>query len=552
MKKLVPICSLLLLLPVAFAQPRSPALQHLFYFDSSGSMVSRVGPAGATLRQSLARRLFSSSAILESSQVARVFRFTTRVMPVQGIPATAQLEALAAFVRNGWAITSEDTDLVRVLDDAVAAAHAQAGRVTLAWILTDNVNDPRGKGADVMNTRAFYEKLFHVPTTIRRLYFFPIPELKLVEYLLVISEDEKISGLEVDQFENALNAYGRSLNAPRIRAKPVGGEMPLEFDSHIDFEGAAQNVSAQVLGKGLRAQLVIDGLQEGSPLNGVFRLRLRSRFDEWRIEQATIERAALEQLESKDFPSIPMQLSARLTPSGITVDPRGASSVVYSLELGAVDTPLKAEAPFFTAAAFSPGATGTVRGRLSLRVADPKLKLKIFDEPALTRAVQQVFHLEDIEYFVPKALASEALRLDFSMPVEAHVAYRWWTRCLAVAITSLIILSAVYVLFSQGPKSLLVRIQGYSEAPITLTAKGAYRIAPSGKPIAELRLRRSGLSCQPLAPSLVNGRRTPVSLKRGGNVEIVRGSESYRYVIEILKQQAATRRPNSSGPGEYY
>jgi hypothetical protein len=532
MKTGILFCSLALLLPNAFGQTRPAlSLQHLFYFDSSGSMKDRVGPPGTSSRRALADRLFTTTSIFGPSHTTRAFRFTTRVMPVSGIPANAKPGSLVSFVRTEWSITSEDTDLVRVLDDATTAANSQPGRVTFAWILTDNANDPTGKGADVANTKAFYEKLFQTPTIIQRLYFFPIPELQLVQYLLVMSKDAGLDGMDVDDLENALAAYGRGVKAPRIRAKPVGGKMPLEIDPRIGFEGSDEKILAQVLGKGLHAQLVIDGLKEGTPLNGVFRLKLRSRFEEWRIEQATIQRVALECLESSDFPSMSSQLSARLTPSGITVDPRGASSVVYSLELGAVDTPLRARAPFFYWPAFSPGGIGTVRGRLALRIGDPKLKLKILNEPALTQAVKQVFHLEDIEYFVPKAVTSEALRLDFSTPVEIHVAYQWWTRWLVAALLILIVLSIAHFVFGNAPKSLMIRIQGYSESPVVLSKRDAYRLAPGGLAVAELRLTRTGLVCAPLAPASVNGRTKPLPLKRGGPIQITRESESYRYVV---------------------
>jgi hypothetical protein len=550
------VCSLFFVsLSQAQTAPSSaPAgFMHLFYFDASGSMRNRVGIPESGERERLQESLFHSDWLFHAGQQSRCYQFTVQVEPVNGMASTLNIAQLGEFVEKRWTIGSGNTDLVGVLDSAqqVAAGNPK-GATTLAWILTDNVNDPNGAGGDVENTRAFYQRMFQNDTNVQRLYFFPMTDFKLVLYLLVFSSDPALGGLDLDHFEKELGTYAKTIRAPRIRAKPVGGERPLEIDPRIQFEGVSQDVSAEMIGIGRRGALVVHGMKEHEPLSGIFKLRLKSRFEEWRIEKATIERTSLDGIESTDFPNILDRLSARLTPNGITVDPQSTSSIAYSMELGSQDAPLTPEAPFFSLAAMSPDATGIIRGRLSLKIGNPKLQLKLISDPKLTKAVRQIFQLEDIEYFVPKNLASEQIRLDFAIPVDFEVSYRWGIRWLFWAAVLLLPVLMIFLFFSRSSHALNIRVEGYSDATITLSGKVAYPISPAGKALAQLTSSFGGVLCRPLEGALVNGSRKAVALKSGSHFEIQREDASYRYRLEILKDTKAPPSSQSSSPGGFY
>ena len=279
-------------------------------------------------------------------------------------------------------------------------------------------------------------------------------------------------------------------------------------------------------------------------------LRLRSRFNEWRVEKAVVERTSLDGIESRDFPNLGEKLSARLSPNSISVDPQSTSSVVYSLELGSMDAPLTPKAPFVSLAALSPEGKGTVTGRLSLRIGNPKLRLKIFNDPQLTSAVQKIFRLEEIEYFVPQNLSAEQIRLDFSIPVEFEVSYRWWTRWLVIGGLALLLLCIGLFVLRGSSSPLMVRVEGYSSAPVTLMGGVRYSISPGGRPLAELVRSGGGVVCRALPGATVNGTSGRVSLKTGGPLEIQFEGAIYRYRFEIVK--ASSTPPAHSRPGSRY
>ena len=116
--------------------------------------------------------------------------------------------------------------------------------------------------------------MFQEPTSLRRVYFFPMPDARFVLYLLIFSSDPALHGIEVDRMENALSRFAAGLQAPRIRAKPVGGEMPLTMEPERTPEDTTSPV-AEAFGAGAHASLIVHGMQEGQPLTGTMRILKR-------------------------------------------------------------------------------------------------------------------------------------------------------------------------------------------------------------------------------------------------------------------------------------
>ena len=123
--------------------------------DVSGSMRNTLGPPASPVRGFLAQNLLSSS-LFTAGQPASLYGFTVagrQTRECQGGFDRAQLEKRLV---DGLPITHEDTDLVYVLqmiENEVRRTPKSA--VTLAWIITDNVNDPHGAGADAKTPAPF-------------------------------------------------------------------------------------------------------------------------------------------------------------------------------------------------------------------------------------------------------------------------------------------------------------------------------------------------------------------------------------------------------------
>jgi hypothetical protein len=533
--------------------PAALPASHVFFFDVSGSTKDVYGAKGSAKRSQLAEGLFASGQMFRPGQPISVYEFTTTV---KRVPGTWSPDLLKSHLNDKMTvITNGDTNLIAVLDAARGIAESQPHRLTFAWILTDNINDPKGSGGDAKQTQDFYTKMFEEPSPIRRVYFFPISKLKLVLYAFVMSDDPKLGGMDLDRFENSLASFGEGLKAPRIRAKPVGGERPLEIDaSSISFEGPNPNATAEIMGAGRHTSMLVRGVKEGQPLAGTFRIRLRSRFDEWRIRRATVERTSLDDLESVDFPNVAGKVSAMLTPSGISVDPRSASSILYQLQLGQIDSSPTPKAPFFTLAAFNPDSTGTIHGRLTFRISQADLEFKLFNHPKQTAEVQEIFHLSDIGYFVHRD-QGRATRLDFSMPVDFEVKYNYVPRWIATGLIGLVLCGASAFLLLGSRRSINVRLHGLSPQPFRVDGGHPVPISPAGTPLARIETDWKGtLRCKPLGNGvLVNGHRGAIALKNGMNLELSADGATHRYRVEIINSATPPRAATgSSSPGGIY
>jgi hypothetical protein len=509
----------------------SPDIEHVFLVDVSGSMRSTLGPPSSEARAFLARNLWQDAGVFRPSQTAMLRTFTVPGFDTLEHRGSMDAKVLERILLERMPISNRDTDLRHALQVASAAA---GKKLTLAWILTDNANDPKGTGADIENTRQFYGDLFQGDRRVRRVYFFPIGQHKLVLYLLLISPDPALNGLDIDAFEDRLTAFGRRLGAPRIRVKPVGGESPLEIDRHLTTQ-VGSGVWGEVIGSGTKAEVIVHGLKEGQPLAATFQLRLRSRFDEWRIETAHVESARIQALRSDDFENIEPQMSAGLSPTLISADPRGVSVLTYSLSLGSQGEAPTPKAAFFHAPAFLPDSTGIVNGRLVVRIGSPKLRFKIFNDDATTRAVRSIFHLEDIEYFVPRAAADQAIRLDMSLPLRFEVKYDFWPRLLAVCVVgpALIILLALLLLSRRRP--LRCRLEGYQNEPFALLCGRRVPLSSDSGTLAWLSRDALGrVVCRPEAGVLLNGKPQACRLGNGSALTVQKGEIEYPYRLELL------------------
>jgi hypothetical protein len=530
---------------------REHRYQHLFFVDVSGSMnePGKLRGPGSPTRQYLADHLFVRDNLFHEGEPITVYSFTVKCNKVFSRPLRyAEMQDL---MLTGFPVSHENTDLVETLHTAQSEYQQHVnGGTTLAWILTDNVNDPAGNGPDDQNTRSFYGEMFREEARAQRMYFFPMKDSKLVLYLLVFAPDASLEGTDIDAFEEGLARFARELKAPKIRAKPVGGERPLEL---AGISSADERVMANVIGSGSRGSLKIEGIKEGKPLNVRFRLHIRSRFDEWRVEEAKVEAVGLQDVHSDDFPNLARRMPAYLSPREVTVDPRSQSDKVYTLDLGE-DGDEGPRAPFFTLAALNPDAHGVINAKLVVKIGDPKLTLKIFNDPATTADIQSVFRLQDIAYFVPKSAVSNAARLDLVIPVQFDVKYNSLPRWLALGGIFIVVVGGLVLMLVSRGRGLECRLIGYQEESFKLTPAAAFVILDQGARIAELRKSMfGGIQCRPVPGVTVNGKPFAVRLGNGSPVELVRGDKAHSFRLEILRRQRSVPlEPSRTESGGFY
>jgi hypothetical protein len=490
----------------------------------------KLGRAQSSTRQYLADHLFAAPELFVEGAPATVYSFTVKCR--REFSGSLRHSTIQNMLLTGLPVTHENTDLVETLRTA-EAEYNQNGPdgITLAWILTDNANDPAGSGADEVNTRSFYSEMFRDGTPAQRMYFFPLKDLKLVLYLLVFAPDATLHGVDIDKFEDQLAHFARALGAPKIRAKPVGGERPLELAGLTSMQ---DGVLAEMIGSGAKGTLRIAGLKEGAPLMGQLKLHVRSRFDEWRINDAKVEVVSLQDLQSDDFLNVSGRMPARLDPRDVSVDPHSQTGKVYTLDLGQGDEPVL-RASFFTLAALNPEGHGTITGKLVIKIGDPKLTLKIFNDPATTEAIQSIFHLRDIEYFVPKSAAGNAMRLDLIIPVQFDAEYNWLQRWGAIAAMLVVLTAGAFFIWASKNKAVECRLLGYQEDTFRLTPGSVFPIAVGGVRIAELNKSVfGGIKCKPMRGVTVNGKLVPVSVANGSPIELAQGDDGYSYRLEVV------------------
>ena len=146
------------------AQP-GPDIEQTFLVDVSGSMRSTLGLPSSEARAFLSRNLWKDTGLFRPSQAATMGTFTVPGFDTLEYRGTMDARALERILLERMPISNRDTDLRHALRVASAAP---SKKLRLAWLLTDNANDPKGTGADIDNTRQFYGDLFQGDPRVRR------------------------------------------------------------------------------------------------------------------------------------------------------------------------------------------------------------------------------------------------------------------------------------------------------------------------------------------------------------------------------------------------
>jgi hypothetical protein len=108
-------------------------------------------------------------------------------------------------------------------------------------------------------------------------------------------------------------------------------------------------------------------------------------------------------------------------------------------------------------------------------------------------------------------------------------------------------------MFTGGHRPVECRLIGYQEEPFTLTSNAVFRIAPSEKPLADLRKGLfGGIECRPRPGVTVNKKHGPVSVVNGGPIELAFEDVVYSYRLEVLSTARAPAATSANPPGGGY
>lgn len=547
-------------LPAQQREGNFPAFHHVFLIDVSGSMKNTLGGPSSPARTFFARNLFGAHPLFSPQAPADLIGFSMPGRESRAYSGAFDSQALSQTLLSGITVTSLDTDLISALHTAQSALkRSPATNIGLVWMLTDNINDPNGRGQDIEKTRAFYEHIFEKNSPVRRLYFFPLKDYKLVIYLMELASDAAQTRLEtvIDSFESRLDQVAVSLGAPRIKAKPIKGQNAIFIDRRIEFSPQAQpHGAARLEGEGTSESLiVISGLQEGQPLDGTYRFKLRSRFQEWRIRKAEFTSTRITGFASQDFPRVADvggTLPVKLNPQQISnVPPQGSSEVTYTLTFNDQQRNFLPEASFFHLPAFLPGSKGTVQARLQVKAVRAGLQLDLFKDPSATQAMDEIFHLRDIEYFVPEKQRDEVIDLSFGQNLQFEVQFNWIRRWIITGAVALAILIPAIILLRRSATPLDIRLIGYRDTPIRLMPGVDFPITLQDRLVAKLRLDRFGaVQCIPQPNVNVNGSTSPVRLSSGSQLKIFSAGVNYDFQFEVRPSQAGAPAAKTKSP--YY
>ncbi|MEW6278567.1 MAG: hypothetical protein AB1758_08105 [Candidatus Eremiobacterota bacterium] len=548
---------LLLTLPAA-------AEQHVVLLDVSGSMRDR-GYAfrmedGATawgpeIPDFLARLLATDDRWFQPQNPVTLIPFSDRATdakegraPIGPVPLSEAPTLLEALPAPG----AGATDMDRCLD---LDREASRDTTVLTWLITDNENNLAGNQSD----RKFYQRLRDSPD-YSHVYFFPLSLTgsegdALVMYLLVKTQDK---GAWVDDLAAAVaekTGFEGVLFRPLYSdpGRPVldfGKE--LQVDTGDDQERVTQEGGTTVL-----------HFDEGQPLAGQVKFRIRSNLKGWQISKATMEEAEVSLKVPPGYRDSPgdTKLSRTITPKQLTIGPGKESADLFLFNLESTDAqPLVLERTFEQwlsdpFASHLDDIEGRIKLRAVLHLAQEGVEqgdLRPALSPEVAERVQHVPNLMEIEEFmVHQSDLGEGgedpnvrtIRFERRLLVQtrANPLGGWLVLGLGLGGLALAAASAWALLLWKARYTL--EGPGQEEEFTLGYLFGSYLVcAPNGVELCTLRQRFGGLSVVPVPEVEVNGSPDPAPLRWEGpeaRLEVKPDGKEPLYYTVVRSQKAS-------------
>lgn len=442
----------LLALPL-LAQEASPApeatpaqlptpLRHLILLDVSGSMRNRGyahrGPDGrstvwAPPLPDFVSKLLTGFSPQDEVVVLPFSESVTDAKEGRAASAPVSLQNLSAVAANLPTPGGGATNMTYALDRAVPQ-YAPAG-TTLVWLITDNENNIDTQ----QNDQEFYERLSGQAAGHEKDYshvlFFPIashqvhgsdPSLgdNLVMYLLIPGQGER------PWVDTLMEQVKKSTGFSGVIFRPLyadPGRPVLDFSQELKVQGRGPKVRQE-------GGTTVLTFEEGDTLRGKVGFKVRSHLKGWKIENATLDDAAVDlQIPPGYEGAGNRQLVWEVSPKNLSVEPEKESADFFLLDLAGAR--LKTQAPATPApgggprkpagpvkkagpmvlsrswgkflsdpfARFLPTIGGKVTVTATLKVAPEDIEqgsIKPAFEPEVRERLKAVRYLADIERFM--------------------------------------------------------------------------------------------------------------------------------------------------------
>lgn len=402
---------------------------------------------------------------------------------------------------------------------------------TLIWLITDNVQDTADPGDEPISP--FYEKIYTDPN-FRNIYFFPIVKDDrpgaLVMYALNYAKNDNQVPMQ-----NLMEEVGKSIGNRPVLFRPIRLSA-LELDrSNITLEtedGLTQNAE-------LEDGCIVIPLPNGRSLSGRIKFKLRSKFREWRIEQANVSNATVK-LDRSDALDIgdTETLQWQLDPRTVELGPQETSKKVYIINL-ASGRQLSSRSPSFWESFFIEREI-KVKAKVRFEVKEPKLKLAFFDDAELADKIRKVKGLEQIEDFllprsIPTTERDLALEIPLMIKIEQPPRPIWLLVLLAVTflgITSVLVLfftsQTTYKLIGPDGEKIL-KLRPIASVPLTI----------SQEQVAVLMRRLGSVKVKSFIPYILESELTEQRLNQYSDSFTLTNSENKRawsFSLEIINK----------------
>lgn len=507
------VCTLIILIGCSsinsiLAQDSTKARNHVILIDASGSMKPHYQ---AGLREWLIAPLLSSGIFSNNDRV--ILRAFDKRGNKNFIKDDVQRRYYGKFDRDAILekiptaneSNGRNTAIPEALDLGLADIESlNLSGDTFIWLITDNIQDVSGSGDDPI--APFYEHIYN-DKNFKYIYFFPIvregEQGALVMYALNYNRTDNNVPL-ANTISNLMDGVGKSINYRPVLFRPIRLSA-LELDrGSILFESDDGTTQPAELEDGR----IVVTLSPGRTLNGRIKFKLRSKFREWKIEQASVSNAhvAIEASPSLDL-SEGENLDWQLDPRTLDIGPQETSKKVYAIDL-ASGRALASITPSFIQSFFVDPEV-RVNGLIRFEVENPQLRLAFFDDKDLADRIRRVKGLEQIEQFIlPPNVASISRNLTLEIPIMVKVSQP--PRPLWVLILmGVILLAAIVVVITMLNKRADFRLVGpEGEKILRFRAIGGVQLSIGEEMCGELVYRFGSFTIKTLPPYVTeNGSR---------------------------------------------
>jgi hypothetical protein len=427
---------------------------------------------------------------------------------LSSVPSTEEATGQFTAIAEGLEISIKDIENYNWSGD------------TFIWLITDNVQDTSGSGDDPISP--FYEKIYTDPN-FRNIYFFPIVKEgnpgALVMYSLNYAKKDTQLALP-----SLMESLGKSIGNRPVLFRPIRLSS-LELDrANIALE--SEDGTSQVAE--LEDGGILVPLPNGRSLAGRIKFKLRSKFREWRIEQAEVSNANVS-IEPSDFLDIEPteKLQWQLDPRTLDLGPQEISKKVYIINL-ASGRELSARKPSFWQSFFIEPVV-KVKAKIRFEVKDPKLKLAFFDDADLADKIRRVKGLEQIEDFLlPRSIPSNERDLVLEIPLTIKIEQPprpFWILVLVGIVLFTIVISTV-VLFTSQTTYKLISPDG--EKILKLRPIATVSLTISQEQVGTLNRRFGAFKVKSFMPYVLEGEFTEQRLSQHGDNFTLTNSENKR------------------------